>query len=257
MDGRSQACRAYTTTKKLRVGIAGAREAGSSERGREHAKLLADLVRTDRHNHRAVAGDSDEVGAVRILARAHQQLVWDRTRQINRLRNALREYFPGTLEAFPELALRRRRPMGAVLAAGEPGRAGGTSCSRPKRCARPASRDSLMGASADSGRWARSASRLPAAATALTSLRSLSRLHLATSASRCSSRFPHRRLAPRSSTSPWVQVFGDEKLTTALLDRLGASRLTSSPRAASPHARRARAIAALRVAWPETDQLAV
>ena len=32
--------------------------------------------------------------AVRILARAHQQLVWDRTRLTNRLRNALREYFP-------------------------------------------------------------------------------------------------------------------------------------------------------------------
>ena len=38
------------------------------------AKLLADLVRTDRHNHRPVAGDSDEAAAVRILARAHQQL---------------------------------------------------------------------------------------------------------------------------------------------------------------------------------------
>ena len=60
------------------------------------ARLLADLVRTDRHNHREVAGDSDEAGAVRILARAH--------RQTNRLRNALREYFPGALEAFPELA---------------------------------------------------------------------------------------------------------------------------------------------------------
>ena len=68
------------------------------------ARLLADLVRTDRHNHREVAGDSDEAAAVRILARAHQQLVWDRTRQTNRLRNALREYFPGALQAFPSLA---------------------------------------------------------------------------------------------------------------------------------------------------------
>ena len=68
------------------------------------ARLLADLVRTDRHNHRPVAGDSDEAGAVRILARAHQQLIWDRVRQTNRLRNALREYFPGALEAFPKLA---------------------------------------------------------------------------------------------------------------------------------------------------------
>ena len=68
------------------------------------AKLLADLVRTDRHNHRPVAGDSDDAGAVRILARAHQQLIWDRVRQTNRLRSALREYFPGALEAFPKLA---------------------------------------------------------------------------------------------------------------------------------------------------------
>ena len=68
------------------------------------ARLLADLVRTDRHNHREVAGDSDEAGAVRILARTHQQLIWDRVRQTNRQRNALREYFPGALEAFPKLA---------------------------------------------------------------------------------------------------------------------------------------------------------
>ena len=68
------------------------------------AKLLADLVRTDRHNHRPVAGDSDEAAAVRILARAHQQLIWDRVRQTNRLRSALREYFPAALVAFPNLA---------------------------------------------------------------------------------------------------------------------------------------------------------
>ena len=68
------------------------------------ARLLADLVRTDRHNHRQVAGDSDDAGAVRILARAHQQLIWDRVRQTNRLRSALREYFPGALQAFPKLA---------------------------------------------------------------------------------------------------------------------------------------------------------
>ena len=68
------------------------------------AKLLADLVRTDRHNHRPVAGDSDKAAAVRILARAHQQLIWDRVRQTNRLRNALREYFPAALVAFPNLA---------------------------------------------------------------------------------------------------------------------------------------------------------
>lgn len=64
------------------------------------AKLLADLVRTDRHNHRPVAGDSDEAGAIRALARAHQGLVWTRRRQVNALRSGLRDYFPGALAAF-------------------------------------------------------------------------------------------------------------------------------------------------------------
>ncbi len=67
------------------------------------ARLLADLVRTDRHNHREVAGDSDEAAAVRILARAQQQLVWNRTRESNRLRNALLQYFPAALRAFADL----------------------------------------------------------------------------------------------------------------------------------------------------------
>lgn len=64
------------------------------------AKLLADLVRTDRHNHRPLAGDSDQASAIRVLARAHQGLVWTRQRQLNGLRSALRDYFPGALEAF-------------------------------------------------------------------------------------------------------------------------------------------------------------
>jgi len=64
------------------------------------AKLLADLVRTDAHNHRPLAGDSDEAGAIRVLARAHQSLIWARQRQVNGLRSALRDYFPGALIAF-------------------------------------------------------------------------------------------------------------------------------------------------------------
>jgi transposase len=68
------------------------------------AKLLADLVRTDRHNHRRVAGDSDDAEAVKVLARTHQSLVWARTRHTNALRNALREYYPAALVAFEDLA---------------------------------------------------------------------------------------------------------------------------------------------------------
>src|SRR6266705_3409119 len=67
------------------------------------ARVLADLVRTDRHKHRVLAGDSNLAGAVQILARAHQGLVWTRQRQVNQLRNALREIYPGALSAFDDL----------------------------------------------------------------------------------------------------------------------------------------------------------
>ena len=68
------------------------------------AKLLADLVRTDRHNHRLIAGDSPQAEAIKVLARAHQSLIWTRNRHTNALRNALREYYPAALEAFEDLA---------------------------------------------------------------------------------------------------------------------------------------------------------
>ncbi len=67
------------------------------------AKLLADLVRTDHHKHRPVAGDSPDAEAVKVLARAHQSLIWARTRHANMLRSALREYYPAALEAFDSL----------------------------------------------------------------------------------------------------------------------------------------------------------
>ncbi len=68
------------------------------------AKVLADLVRTDRHNHRPIAGDSTEAAGIKVLSRAHQNLIWDRTRHTNRLRNDLREFFPAALKAFDDLA---------------------------------------------------------------------------------------------------------------------------------------------------------
>jgi transposase len=70
------------------------------------AKVLADLVRTDRHNYRPIAGDTADAEAVKVLARGHQNLIWARTRHTNQLRNALREYYPAALEAFDDLAHR-------------------------------------------------------------------------------------------------------------------------------------------------------
>jgi hypothetical protein len=68
------------------------------------AKVLADMVRTDRHNHRPVAADSETVQAIKILARAHQTMIWSRGRQTNALRSTLREFYPAALVAFDDLS---------------------------------------------------------------------------------------------------------------------------------------------------------
>ncbi|MEU4393628.1 IS110 family transposase [Kribbella sp. NPDC023855] len=67
------------------------------------AHMLADMVRTDSHQLRPVAGDSAEVGAIKVVTRMHKTLIWERTRTGQRLRHALREYFPAALEAFDDL----------------------------------------------------------------------------------------------------------------------------------------------------------
>jgi transposase len=67
------------------------------------AHTLANMVRTDSHQLRPVAGDSAEAEAVKVVARAHKTLIWERTRHTQRLRHALREYFPAALEAFADL----------------------------------------------------------------------------------------------------------------------------------------------------------
>ena len=80
-----------------RHGVSGAK----SDRGDAH--MLADMVRTDSHQLRAVAGDSPDAGAVKVVARTHKTLIWERTRQVQRLRHQLREYYPAALEAFEDL----------------------------------------------------------------------------------------------------------------------------------------------------------
>jgi transposase len=67
------------------------------------AHTLADMVRTDSHQLRMIAGDSDQAEAIKVVARAHKTLVWERTRHTLRLRHALREFFPAALVAFPDL----------------------------------------------------------------------------------------------------------------------------------------------------------
>jgi transposase len=92
------------------------------------AHVLADMVRTDAHQLRAVAGDSALVEGIKVAARAHQNLIWDRQRQLLRLRSALREYFPAALEAFEDLAAPDTLEL--LAAAPDPDRAGRLSRSR-------------------------------------------------------------------------------------------------------------------------------
>jgi Transposase len=107
------------------------------------AKVLADLVRTDRHNHRQVAGDSPLAEAIKILARAHQNLVWSRQRHVNALRSALREFYPSALVALGAQLAQPWRcwswPRPPSRAGGSPGqrcggrwsvRAGAATCRR-------------------------------------------------------------------------------------------------------------------------------
>jgi hypothetical protein len=67
------------------------------------AFVLAELARLDGHNHQPIAGDSEFVEAIKVLARAHQSLIWTRQRQLNQLRSTLREFYPGALAAFDQL----------------------------------------------------------------------------------------------------------------------------------------------------------
>lgn len=79
-----------------RVAMSGAK----SDAADAHA--LADMVRTDSHQLRQVAGDSELAEAIKLLAPAHQTLIWDRRRQVARLRAQLRDFFPAALAAFGE-----------------------------------------------------------------------------------------------------------------------------------------------------------
>lgn len=82
---------------RQRLGVSGAKSDAAD------AHMLADMVRTDSHQLRPVAGDSTGAEAVKVVTRMHKTLIWERTRAGQRLRHALREYFPAALGAFDDL----------------------------------------------------------------------------------------------------------------------------------------------------------
>lgn len=64
------------------------------------AMTLANILRTDQHAHRPLPRDSELARSIGVLARAHQDAIWRRTRASNELCSLLREYFPGFLAFF-------------------------------------------------------------------------------------------------------------------------------------------------------------
>jgi transposase len=74
---------------------------------RADARLLANILRTDRALHRPLPADSELAQAIAVLARAQQDAVWSRQHLANQLRSLLREYYPAFLGAF-----QNRRPGG-------------------------------------------------------------------------------------------------------------------------------------------------
>jgi transposase len=84
------------------------------------AHALADMVRAERHQLRAVAADTAGGQAVKVAARAHQTLIWERTRHTLRLRSALREFFPAALLAYIDLGLTGADTLELLVRAPDP-----------------------------------------------------------------------------------------------------------------------------------------
>lgn len=62
------------------------------------AEVLANLVRTDRHRHRRLAGDSEQGQEIRARARAHLRAVRNMIRLRNQLRSLLLEFYPAAAQ---------------------------------------------------------------------------------------------------------------------------------------------------------------
>jgi hypothetical protein len=92
------------------------------------AHVLAELVRLDRAHHRPVAGDTAIAEHVKVVARAHQTMIWTRQRTTNTIRSMLREYYPAALVAFDDLA--HSDALAVLAAAPDPARGRALTTSR-------------------------------------------------------------------------------------------------------------------------------
>lgn len=81
------------------------------------AVMLADILRTDAPAHRPLPADTELAQAIRVIARAQQDAVWQRQRLGNQVRALCKDFYPAALEAFATLP--RGSAGGAGLARGD------------------------------------------------------------------------------------------------------------------------------------------
>jgi transposase len=95
--------------------------AGAKDDSRD-AQVLADLIRTDRHQYRPVRMDSDELKELQLLVRDRESLVALKVRMENQITSCLKSYYPRALECFYKLdqkvtiAFLRKYPTPEALA---------------------------------------------------------------------------------------------------------------------------------------------
>ena len=106
------------------------------------AVTLANILRTDADQHRRLPADTELAQSITVLARAHQDATWRRTRAGNELRSLLREYYPG----FPA---HLRRPSRRQSAHPKPARCWPLPPPRPRRRGCPDRRSSPRCAAPD------------------------------------------------------------------------------------------------------------
>lgn len=76
--------------------------AGAKDDTRD-ARVLADLLRTDRHQYRPIRVDIESLSELKHLVADHQTLVSNRKDVENQIRSCLKDYYPRALECFSKL----------------------------------------------------------------------------------------------------------------------------------------------------------
>jgi transposase len=96
------------------------------------AVTLANILRTDADQHRRLPADTELAQSITVLARAHQDATWRRTRASNELRSVLREYFPGFLYTFADRPGGISSPEARAILAIAPTPAKGARLTKPQ-----------------------------------------------------------------------------------------------------------------------------